>query len=77
MERAHSISQSSEENIKASGQVKISGAKSVVVSGVNKPLFHIDLTAALQSAIINIENRKTDKTAEQVAEELAAAAISH
>ena len=32
--------------------------RSVVVGGVNKPLFHVDLTAAVQSAIYNIENRK-------------------
>jgi sodium-independent sulfate anion transporter 11 len=32
-------------------------AKIAVVSGVNRPLFHIDLTNALQSAIHNIEGR--------------------
>jgi sodium-independent sulfate anion transporter 11 len=31
--------------------------KVAVVSGVNRPLFHIDLTSALQSAVHNIENR--------------------
>ena len=29
----------------------------VVVHGLNRPLFHIDLTSALQSAIANVENR--------------------
>jgi sodium-independent sulfate anion transporter 11 len=35
--------------------------KVAVVSGVNRPLFHIDLTNALQSAIHNIEGRSTSE----------------
>lgn len=31
--------------------------KKVIVHSVNKPLFHLDLTAALQSAIYNAEHR--------------------
>jgi sodium-independent sulfate anion transporter 11 len=31
--------------------------RAVVVHGLNRPLFHVDLTSALQSAIHNIENR--------------------
>ena len=33
------------------------GAKVAVVHGLNRPLFHIDLTSALQSAIANVEMR--------------------
>lgn len=33
------------------------GGKSVVTHGVNLPLFHVDLTVALQTAIHNIERR--------------------
>jgi len=32
--------------------------KKVVVHGLNRPLFHIDLTSALQSAIANVEEQK-------------------
>lgn len=32
--------------------------RAVVVHGLNRPLFHIDLTSALQSAIHNVENRQ-------------------
>lgn len=31
--------------------------KSHVVQGVNRPLFHVDLTSALQSAVHNVESR--------------------
>ncbi|KAF2403819.1 sulfate permease [Trichodelitschia bisporula] len=33
-------------------------AKRVVVQGINRPLFHVDLTAALQSAVRNAEARR-------------------
>jgi solute carrier family 26 (sodium-independent sulfate anion transporter), member 11 len=32
-------------------------ARAVVVNGLNRPLFHIDLTGALQSAIANVQAR--------------------
>jgi sodium-independent sulfate anion transporter 11 len=32
-------------------------ARTVVVNGLNRPLFHIDLTSALQSAIANVKSR--------------------
>ena len=32
-------------------------SKVAVVQGLNRPLFHIDLTSALQSAITNVESR--------------------
>ncbi|KAK7756694.1 hypothetical protein SLS62_001135 [Diatrype stigma] len=35
-----------------------SGKKHVVVHGLNRPLFHIDLTGALQSAIANVRARE-------------------
>jgi hypothetical protein len=34
---------------------KRSPGKSVLVTGINRPLFHIDLTAALQSAVANAQ----------------------
>ena len=34
------------------------GKKRVVVHGLNRPLFHIDLTSALQSAIANVQARE-------------------
>ncbi|KAI1504435.1 sulfate permease [Biscogniauxia marginata] len=36
--------------------------KKVVVNGLNRPLFHIDLTGALQSAIANVQDRDAAKT---------------
>jgi sodium-independent sulfate anion transporter 11 len=33
------------------------GSRTVVVNGLNRPLFHIDLTSALQSAIVNVRER--------------------
>ena len=41
---------------KAYGKVSVS--KVVAVHGLNRPLFHIDLTSALQSAIANVERRE-------------------
>jgi sodium-independent sulfate anion transporter 11 len=38
------------------GPVK-GGSRTAVVNGLNRPLFHIDLTSALQSAIANVEAR--------------------
>ncbi len=34
------------------------GARIAVVHGLNRPLFHIDLTSAVQSAIANVEARE-------------------
>lgn len=36
-------------------------SKVVAVNGLNQPLFHIDLTSALQSAIANVEAREQDE----------------
>ena len=36
-----------------------SGKKAVAVHGLNRPLFHIDLTSALQAAIANVEARES------------------
>ena len=36
-----------------------------VVHGINRPLFHIDLTSALQSAIANAERRDTESFGQQ------------
>ena len=40
--------------------------KKVVVHSVQKPLFHLDLTAALQSAIYNAEHRDQVKPQELI-----------
>ncbi|KAK0657499.1 sulfate transporter family-domain-containing protein [Cercophora newfieldiana] len=44
------------------------GGRAVAVHGLNRPLFHVDLTSALQSAIANVEARAemTDTEAETV-----------
>ena len=42
--------------------------KVAVVQGLNRPLFHIDLTSALQSAIANVENRPANNIATLEAE---------
>ena len=44
------------ENSKAYGG-GFKGGKVAAVNGLNRPLFHIDLTSALQSAITNVETR--------------------
>ncbi|KAJ9157632.1 Sulfate permease [Pleurostoma richardsiae] len=48
-----------EEEIKpaAEGVVKARKQKAVAVHGLNRPLFHMDLTSALQAAIANVEAR--------------------
>ena len=40
---------------------KHAGGKVAVVHGLNLPLFHVDLTSALQSAIANVEAREAFK----------------
>ncbi|KAI9701616.1 MAG: Sulfate permease 2 [Bogoriella megaspora] len=40
-----------------------STGKIAVVQGINRPLFHIDLTSALQSAITNVERHRVGKPA--------------
>lgn len=39
--------------------VRLRNRKAVAVHSANRPLFHVDLTSALQSAILNIEARKS------------------
>lgn len=41
----------------ASNGVGVNG-KIAVVAGINRPLFHIDLTSALQSAVANVEGKQ-------------------
>lgn len=43
------------------------GVKSAVVHGVNRPLFHVDITSALQSAIASAEGKQKAKDAYKVA----------
>ncbi len=45
------------EGSKAYSGVKATAAKVAVIQGLNRPLFHIDLTSALQSAIANVETK--------------------
>jgi sodium-independent sulfate anion transporter 11 len=35
----------------------LNAGRTVAVHGINRPLFHVDLTSALQSAIANVEAR--------------------
>lgn len=39
------------------GGAHVSARRTAVVTGLNRPLFHIDLTSALQSAIVNVRER--------------------
>jgi sodium-independent sulfate anion transporter 11 len=79
VERAQSISGSSDEHVKGGVREVTSRTKQLLIHSVNKPLFHIDLTAALQSAIVNIETRpKLDpQVAAEVEEAQRAASVSH
>ena len=45
------------ENSKAYGGLKGSSGRVAAIHGLNRPLFHTDLTTALQSAIANVELR--------------------
>ncbi|KAF8863295.1 putative sulfate permease 2 [Acephala macrosclerotiorum] len=49
-------SELSSSDLKAVG-IKSTPLRAAVVNGLNRPLFHIDLTSALQSAIANVEVR--------------------
>jgi sodium-independent sulfate anion transporter 11 len=53
IEGAHSTAGSDDVAIAKERTTKVS----VVVNGVNRPLFHIDLTSAVQSAVHNVESR--------------------
>ncbi|OIW35091.1 sulfate permease [Coniochaeta ligniaria NRRL 30616] len=59
IEAAPSSSSSEDADPKAAHKraVELRQKRAVVVHGLNRPLFHVDLTSALQSAIYNIENR--------------------
>ncbi|KAL8388448.1 hypothetical protein RB595_009238 [Gaeumannomyces hyphopodioides] len=48
-----------EEASQAHSPAKV-GPRAVAVHGLNRPLFHVDLTSALQSAVANIEARADD-----------------
>ena len=50
---------------KAYGAGAPGGGRVAVVHGLNRPLFHIDLTSALQSAIANAERKELDVAAEK------------
>ena len=45
------------ESSKAYGGGNTVSARVAAVNGLNRPLFHTDLTSALQSAILNVESR--------------------
>jgi sodium-independent sulfate anion transporter 11 len=47
-----------DEDIKEVGGVVAKRPRIAIINGVNRPLFHIDLTIALQSAITNVEARQ-------------------
>ena len=37
------------------------GGRVAAVQGINRPLFHVDLTSALQSAVANVEGRESEQ----------------
>lgn len=41
----------------AAAQPALNAGRTVAVHGINRPLFHVDLTSALQSAVANVEAR--------------------
>ncbi|KAH8675702.1 sulfate transporter family-domain-containing protein [Xylariales sp. PMI_506] len=56
IERGTGASSSASDSVK-NGKAGHVGKRRVAVHGINRPLFHIDLTSALQSAIANVEHR--------------------
>ncbi|KAG8416904.1 hypothetical protein J3459_013539 [Metarhizium acridum] len=61
-------SSDSEEGLPKPGDEKAEGAakqkrRGAVVHGLNRPLFHVDLTSAVQSAIANVEAREEFRAA--------------
>jgi sodium-independent sulfate anion transporter 11 len=52
------------------GAHHLSQSKAYVVHGVNRPLFHVDLTSAVHSAVHNIENRPSTHSPESSSPEL-------
>lgn len=68
---ASASSEEFEKDLGATKAYKLAGrasARVVVVHGLNRPLFHIDLTSALQSAIANVERRGRGAGVEAVAQ---------
>ena len=49
---------------------KGTGSKVAVVHGLNRPLFHVDLTSALQSAVTNVERREQEEVKKGVGTEV-------
>ncbi|KAH9902197.1 putative sulfate permease [Xylariomycetidae sp. FL2044] len=45
-------------------EVRHGESRRVVIHGINRPLFHIDLTSALQSAIANVQSRDESEVVE-------------
>lgn len=43
--------------VPAAAQPALNAGRTVAVHGINRPLFHVDLTSALQSAVANVEAR--------------------
>ena len=59
---ADAISSDSGSDVKRElSQSRVTVQKVVAVQGLNRPLFHIDLTSALQSAIANVESREQNE----------------
>ncbi|KAK3080204.1 hypothetical protein LTS18_002849 [Coniosporium uncinatum] len=55
---------------KAYGTVAPENSKIAVIAGLNRPLFHIDLTSALQSAIANVEGKAFHGAAAEASDEM-------
>lgn len=49
--------------------IALSGRRTAVVTGLNRPLFHVDLTSALQSAVTNVREREEVEVREREAED--------
>ena len=55
-------------DLKPLREAKVLG-KTVAVTGMNRPLFHVDLTSALQSAVANVRERERIERGEAEADE--------
>ncbi|KAI8632165.1 sulfate permease [Xylariaceae sp. FL1651] len=62
IEPSGASSTSGSDSVPKAKNLDLSSSQRAVVHGINRPLFHIDLTSALQSAIANVEARNEIET---------------
>ena len=55
--RIDTITRDNESDSSSDLKKQLSQVKVVAIQGLNRPLFHLDLTSALQSAVANVESR--------------------